>query len=125
MWEPRPADGTAGQAPPPEQQVGYGPPPPGYAYPSPYGYPPAPQPSGTNGLAIASLVTSLLGFVFPVLPAVLAIIFGFVSLSQINKSGQGGRGMAIAGIVIGFLWVALYVVLIGILVFSLSTFGRG
>lgn len=53
--------------------------------------------SRTNGMAIASLVTSLVCFGF------LGIIFGIVALNQIKSSAgtQTGQGMAIAGIVIG------------------------
>ena len=44
-------------------------------------------------------------------PAVLGIIFGFVARSQIRRSGgtQGGDGLAIAGIIVGFAWIALIV----------------
>ena len=54
-----------------------------------------------NILAIASLVVSPL-ICFGMIPA---IVLGIVSLSQIKKSGDKGRGIAIAGIVIGVLWV--------------------
>ena len=68
-------------------------------YPPPYGpYPPYPPypPGRTNALAIASLVCA---FVF----APLAILFGHLSLSQIRRSGEQGRGMAVAGLVIGYI----------------------
>ena len=45
---------------------------------------------------------------------ILGIIFGFLALNQIKQSGQGGRGMAIAGIVIGVIVTAI-VILVGIL----------
>ncbi len=64
-----------------------------------------PQSSKTNRFAIASLVCSLAGIVpiFLGLPLVLGVVFGFVGLNQIKKSGgaQGGRGLAMAGIIIG------------------------
>jgi hypothetical protein len=43
--------------------------------------------------------------------SVLAIIFGHVALSQIKKSGdtQGGKGMAIAGLVLGYLGIVTFV----------------
>jgi len=68
---------------------------PGYPYP-PYAYPPPPTPPPTNSLAIASLVCA---FVF----APLGIVFGHLSLSQIRRSGEDGRGLAIAGLVIGYV----------------------
>lgn len=68
------------------------------AYPSYYGYPPLPA---TNGMAIAALVTSLTGLFVCFLPSILGLVFGLVALGQIKTSGEQGRGMAIAGIVIG------------------------
>jgi len=60
------------------------------------------QPPQTSGLAVASLVTSLLPF-FIVTP-IVAVILGHVSLSQIKRSAGRlkGSGLAIAGLVIGY-----------------------
>jgi hypothetical protein len=57
-------------------------------------------------MAVASLVCSLFGWLCVVGP-LLGLIFGFVALNQINQTGQRGRGMAIAGIVIGGILIAL------------------
>ena len=99
----------SGVAPPPPAAAyaapGYMPPPPGYGQQPPgYGQPPVGQ--STNGLAIASLVLGIV-WVFGV-GSILAVIFGFVAKKQIRESGgrQGGGGMAIAGIVLGFVGVA-------------------
>jgi peptidyl-prolyl cis-trans isomerase B (cyclophilin B) len=83
------------------------PPPPYGGYPAdhfgyPAGYPP---PKSTNSLAIVSLVCA---FVF----APLGILFGHMSLSQIKKTGEEGRGLAIAGLVIGYLVTVLTVLVI-------------
>lgn len=78
--------------PPPTS--GYPPLPPPDGYPPPhYGYPPQ---RPTNGLAIASLITA---FLF----APLGVILGHVSLSQIKRTGEEGRGLAVAGLVIGYV----------------------
>lgn len=74
------------------------PPPP----PPNYGPPGTPASPGTNGLAIASLVLSLLGL-FCGIGSIVGIILGFVARSQIQRTGQGGSGMALAGIIIGFV----------------------
>ncbi len=58
---------------------------------------------GSNGLAIAALCCGLLG-IFP-LAAIAAIVLGIVALSQLQRRIQRGRGMAIAGIVLGGLWL--------------------
>lgn len=49
-----------------------------------------------------------------IVTSILAIIFGAVALNQINKSGgtMRGRGMAIAGLVLGITWVILFIVLV-------------
>jgi len=54
-----------------------------------------------NGLAIAGLVLSLLwGYG---LLSVLAVIFCAASFRQIREEDQGGKGLAIAGLVIGII----------------------
>jgi len=52
--------------------------------------------------------------------AILAVIFGFVSLNQIKKSNgsQTGRGMAIAGVILGFIWIAVFGVFVAAVVFG-------
>ena len=74
----------------------------GYGQPLPYGAPAARK--KTNGLAIASLVCSCAGILFLGVPGILGIIFGFVARSQIRRSNgtQGGEGLALAGIIVGF-----------------------
>ena len=59
------------------------------------------------------LVCGIAGFLF-FIPAVLGVIFGFVSRAQIKNSGgrQKGGGMAIAGIVVGFAWLVVLVLII-------------
>lgn len=91
---------TAPQAPPsPAYQPGYPPPPPVQA-------------SKTNGLAIASLVLGILWLYW--IGSILAVIFGHVALGQIGRSGglQTGRGMAIAGLVLGWVGVGVLILLI-------------
>jgi hypothetical protein len=60
----------------------------------------------TNGFSIASLVLGIV-WVFGI-GAILAVIFGFVARKQIRESGgrQGGSGMALAGIILGFVGIA-------------------
>ncbi len=83
-----------------------------YTYPMPPGFPvQSPQ---NNGLAIASLVCSIAGiipFLFG-LPCVLGIIFGFVARGRIRRSNGtlGGDGMALAGIIVGFCLIGLFIV---------------
>ncbi|WP_175439275.1 DUF4190 domain-containing protein [Streptomyces vilmorinianum] len=77
----------------------YGPYGPG-AVPGPYGTPPP----GTNGLAIASLVSGVVCCLPP-----LGLIFGLIALPQIKKKNQTGKGLAIAGIVLSSISCLLLV----------------
>jgi hypothetical protein len=72
--------------------------------PAPYGYPPQPA-RETNGLAIASLTAGILWLGW--LGSIAAVIFGHVALSQIRRSGgrESGKGMAVAGLVLGYLGI--------------------
>ena len=63
-------------------------------------------------MAIASLISA---FLF----APLGIVFGHMSLSQIKRSGEDGRGLAVAGLVIGYVVTALTVItIVGVIVFT-------
>jgi Domain of unknown function (DUF4190) len=86
-------------------------PPYGYGQQMPYG---APAAKKTNGLAIASLVCSCAGILFLGVPGVVGIIFGFVARSQIRRSNgaQGGEGLALAGIIVGFAWIVILALII-------------
>jgi uncharacterized membrane protein YidH (DUF202 family) len=69
-----------------------------------YGVPPAS--STTNTLAIVSLVTSIIGL------GIVGIITGHLGLSQIKKTGEQGYGLALAGLIIGYLAVAAAVIFV-------------
>ena len=69
------------------------------------------QTAGTSGLAIASLVLGIMWLFW--LGSILAVIFGHIALSQTKKdSSISGRGMAIAGVTLG--WIGVAVLLIGV-----------
>ncbi len=59
----------------------------------------------TSGMAIASMVCGILGFVTLGLTGLPAVILGHLSLSRINKSAGslGGKGMAVAGLITGYI----------------------
>jgi Domain of unknown function (DUF4190) len=103
------------QHPPSYTAPGGYPPPPGhpqYAPPPPYYAPPVPLSRGTNGFSIASLVLGIIWVWW--IGSILALVFGYIAKSQIDKSGgqQGGRGMAIAGIVLGWIGIGTLVLVI-------------
>jgi len=72
----------------------------------------------TNGLAIASMIMSILGF------GPIGAIMGHVARRQIRERGEGGDGLALAGIITGWiifglnalgwtLYIIFFVILIG------------
>ncbi len=93
-----PTGTTGGSAPAPQ-------PPPAYAQA-------APQTAKTNGFAIASLVLGILWLYW--VGSILALVFGYIAKRRIDASGgmETGRGMAIAGIVLGWIGVAILVILL-------------
>lgn len=70
----------------------------------------------TNGMAIASMVLGIVWIYW--IGSILALIFGYMAKKQIDESGgtQSGRGMAIAGIVLGWVGVGTLALFIGLLV---------
>lgn len=104
----------------PQTQPPQYPPAPGQYPPPQYGTPPF-QPK-TNGLAVASLVLGILWICS--IGSILAVIFGYMALKQIDQSQgrEAGRGMAIAGIVLGWIGVAFLVLYIILLAVGAATF---
>lgn len=102
-------------------QPGFAPMTGGYTYPlgaNPYG--PAAR---TNGMAIASLVVSLTAI--PLLSCygvgglvgVVGAILGHVARKQIRERDDNGSGLALAGIICGWIALALGVAIVGIFVY--------
>ena len=67
----------------------------------------------TNGMAIAALILVLV--FYPV-----GIILGHVAHRQIKRTGEGGRGLATAALVIGYLQVAVTVGVIAVAAFLVA-----
>lgn len=109
MTDPNLPDQPAAPVPPASQPApAYGQPAPAYGQTAPaYG-----QPTGakTNTLAIIALVASLIGL-FTGIGFLAGIICGHISLSQIKKTGEQGRGMAIAGLIIGYIGIVVSIIL--------------
>ena len=76
-------------------------------------YAPIPKPSG---FAVASLVLGILGlflcWITFGIPSMLAVVFGHVGVSRVRRGVGDGRGMAISGMVLGYLVIALFLVLV-------------
>jgi hypothetical protein len=48
-------------------------------------------------------------------------VLGFVSIKQISRSGESGRGLAVTGIVLGFLAILVVTILVAVGVESVNT----
>ncbi|MBS41918.1 MAG: hypothetical protein CMH83_01830 [Nocardioides sp.] len=100
--------------------------------PSPYGsapYAPGPYaaaPRGTNGTAVGSLVTAIVAlplnmFCFlGIVASIVAVVLGHVARGQLRRTGEDGAGLAMAGLVIGYVGIALPVLFLAIFVVAAS-----
>lgn len=69
--------------------------------------------SKTNGFAIAAMVNGIVAIVLGwtvilSICGILAVVFGHVSLSQLKQEPINGRGMAIAGLVLGYVSIGFW-----------------
>jgi len=58
-----------------------------------------------NTLAVVSLATAVSGF-----GAVAAVITGHISLAQLKKTHESGRGLALTGLILGYVGIGLWVI---------------
>jgi len=78
------------------------------------------QPQKTNTLSIIAIVLTFLLFTIPI----VGLILGIVALVQLKKKNEGGKGLAIASIVISSVFIVLQIIF-WIAVLSLANFGDG
>jgi hypothetical protein len=73
---------------------------------------PPSQADRTNPLAIAALVCGVAQFcgLFPA--GILAIIFGHKARRRIQQTGEGGDGLALAGLILGYISIAMIAIAI-------------
>jgi hypothetical protein len=113
-----PGDTTQTQSSAPQPYA----PPQSYAPPQPYMPPVAPQQGAyavaappTSTTATVSLIFGVLAYVFlPLIGAIIAVVAGHMARKEIRNSGGqiGGSGMATAGLVLGYIQIALTVLAI-------------
>jgi hypothetical protein len=61
-----------------------------------------PRARSTNGLAVATLVVGIAGFLVITIP--VNLVLGIVALTRTARRGDKGRGLAVAGLVLSVLW---------------------
>ncbi|MDA0162459.1 DUF4190 domain-containing protein [Solirubrobacter ginsenosidimutans] len=80
-------------------------------------------PPRTPGQAYAALILGIVGLVVcPLLPSIAALILGYQAKGEIDGAGGqlGGRGIAIAGIVLGWAAVVVYGLLTVLIIIGAS-----
>ncbi len=123
-WTPPPASPPPypGAPPPPPQQP-WGSPPPGGPWPGAAPYPP---PKPNSSLAVVSLVFGIIQFfVCPIIGGIVAIVTGHVARGRAKRSqgAEGGAGMALAGVILGYAGIALTIIVIVGAVVLFGVFG--
>ncbi|MFF4586732.1 DUF1707 and DUF4190 domain-containing protein [Streptomyces sp. NPDC001388] len=92
-------------------------PPPGFGPPVPRTFLPAPPPP-TNGKAVGSMVCGVLTTMTAGLTGLPAVILGHKARAEIRRTGEGGDGFAIAGLVLGWLSVAGWAFFVMVLIMA-------
>jgi uncharacterized membrane protein len=75
-------------------------------------------PARHDGLAIASLVLSL---TVPLIGSLLAVIFGHMSRSQAMRERRQASGIATAGMILGYIGLAAFVIVIIVIVVTATS----
>lgn len=100
-------------------------------YPLLEGWPPGvPGPRRTSWMAIASLVLGISSVLFffafiEILPAGAAIILGHLARRRIRRTGEKGSGLALAGLILGYAWAAVWLLVTTFLVMWALAGGDG
>ena len=65
-------------------------------------------------------VMAIVAFIASFFISILGIILGFIALSQIKRTGEQGRGLALAAVIIGFVALALGLIFTIIIVAAIA-----
>jgi len=79
----------------------------------------------TNSLAITSLICGIAQFMFGPLTTIPAVICGHMARGQIRRTGEQGAGMALAGLILGWIGVGFTVLVLLIAVLAVVAVSRG
>jgi len=82
--------------------------------PTAYAAPTGPGPETFNVLAIVSFVSAFV-------VSLAAVICGHIALSQIKKTGEKGRGFAIAGVVLGYVGILAGIITVIVIIALISS----
>jgi hypothetical protein len=80
---------------------------------------PAPvPPPPTNGKAVGAMVCGVLTTMTMGLTGIPAVILGHTARSEIKRTGEGGEGFALAGLILGWLSVAGWAFFLAIMIIA-------
>jgi len=85
-------------------------------------YPVAPYapPAATNSLAVASLICGIAEIPTLGVSAIPAVIFGSMARKQIRETGERGEGLAVAGLVLGWIvFACFFAAVLGVMIWLL------
>lgn len=71
-----------------------------------------PQLAKTNSLAITSMICGIAQFMFGPLATIPAVVCGHMARHQIRRTGEQGAGMALAGLILGWIGVGFTALLV-------------
>ena len=78
----------------------------------------------TNTLAVVSVAAGVASFVFlPFVGAIVAVITGHMARGQIRHTGESGSGLALAGLILGYVHLALFAILAVVVLLVLGGLG--
>jgi hypothetical protein len=80
--------------------------------------PPPAGPSRTNSLAIAALACAIGQLWFLVLAGIPAIVLGHMARRQIRSTGEKGSGLALAGLILGYIGSAAFLIVVAAVIFA-------
>jgi uncharacterized membrane protein len=74
-----------------------------------------PVPARTNPLAVAALACGVAEFFTGGLTAIPAIVLGHMARSQIRRTGENGSGLALTGLILGWLAIIMFVLVVAVI----------
>jgi len=79
----------------------------------------------TNSLAVVSLVAGIAGYVIPhpFIAGIIAIITGHIARRQIRQTGESGGALALVGLILGYVHLALSILLVAVIALVILGFG--
>src|ERR1700710_2384837 len=112
------------ETPPPGPPLPPGPPvPPSDPYGATNPYYAQPPAEKSNVLAIVSLILGIVSYFTGFFLAIGAVITGHIALGQIKRTGAKGRGMAIAGLILGYVSILAGIVVVIVLIVIFAAIG--